>query len=412
MRARASRIRTCASLRCPIRVQLAKQNDEVVSAINAAVSPQGLPSDKAAELDRKIKEKRETENAIHKTFEQIDRKKYPPYPGNEVSSSNATPCSDGKHVYWVAGGGMKGPGAYAIVCFDLEGKRLWTVHEALGSLEHGNHASPVLVDGKLIYAANATLLALDTKTGAIAWKNSKLVDVGSGTSPIVARIGTEAVIITLKKIVRASDGEEIGEHNLNIWGTLTPVVENGILYNTSRFRGWEQPEGIIAVKLPSGTAKANAPVVWDAPGKDLTMPLRGLNFEIASPLFLDGILYGVDMTGGMIAIDVEGRKGLYRRWLDGYNRYNRFLYGVAASPTLAGKMLYVTDDAGYTHLIQPGPQFKELGKNVLENIHFSGAGGNPCHQESFYTAPYFEGKAMYLRGEEYLYRIEEPGRKP
>ncbi|HXX93149.1 MAG TPA: PQQ-binding-like beta-propeller repeat protein [Planctomycetota bacterium] len=396
----------------PLVAQLAKHNDEAVAAINAAVSPQGLPSDKAAELDRKLKDKREAENAIHKAFEQIDRKKYPPYPGNEVASSNATPTSDGTRVYWVAGGGIKGPGAYGIACFDLDGKRLWTVHEVLGSLEHGNHGSPVLVDGKLVYAANSTLLALDAKTGAQAWRNTKMVDVGSGTSPIVARIGTEAVIVTLKKIVRASDGEEISESNLNIWGTLTPIVENGVLYNTSRFRGWEETEGIVAVKLPTGTgAKSQAAVLWDPSGKDLTMPLRGTNFEIASPLFYEGILYGIDMTGGMIAVDLTAKKGLWRRWLDGYNRYNRYVYGVAASPTFAGKHLYVIDDAGYTHLIQPGAQYKEVGKNVLENIHFSGAGGNPCHQESFYTAPWFDGKAMYLRGEEYLYKIEEPGKK-
>ena len=394
----------------PLLASLAKHNDEVVAAINAAVSPQGLPSDKAAELDKKLKAKRDLEMDLHKTLEQADRKRFPAYPGNEVSSSNATPCSDGARVYWAAGGGMKGPGAHAIMAFDLDGKRVWTTHEVLGSQEHGNHASPALVDGKLIFAANGTVLALDAKTGAPLWKNAKLNDVGSGTSPVVARVGAEAVIVTLKKILRASDGEEMGDSNLNIWGTLTPVVENGIAYSSSRFRGWEEPEGIVAVKLPAGTKGAATPV-WDPKGKDLTMPLRGVNFVIASPLVHEGILYGIDMTGGMIAVDVQGQRSLYRHWLDGYNRYNRFVYGVAASPTFSGKHVYAIDDAGYTHLIQPGPQFKEIGKNVLENIHFSGQGGNPCHQESFYTAPWFDGKAMLLRGEEYLYKIEEPGGK-
>ncbi|HEV3028983.1 MAG TPA: hypothetical protein VG457_15495, partial [Planctomycetota bacterium] len=104
---------------------------------------------------------------------------------------------------------------------------------------------------------------------------------------------------------------------------------------------------------------------------------------------------------------VQAQKGLYRRWLDGYVRFNRYLYGVAASPTLAGKHIYIVDDAGYTHLITPGAQFKETGKNVLENIFTASISNNPCHQEAFYTAPYFDGKAMYLRGEEYLYCIEE-----
>jgi outer membrane protein assembly factor BamB len=394
----------------PLVADLERLNLESVAAINAAVSPQGLPSDRMAELDRKLKEKYDAEKRIHKTFQDIDRKRFPPYPDNEVASSNATPCSDGARVYVAAGGGIKGPGAYGISCFDLEGKRVWTVHEVLGSLEHGNHASPALVEGKLIYAANGTLLALDAKTGQTVWKNAKLEDVGSGTSPVIARIGAEAVIVTLKKIHRASDGAEIGDHPLNIWGNPTPIVENGHLFVTSRFRGWDQPEGICVAKLPSGTGKGNASAVWDPAGKDLTMPMRGTGYTVASPLFIDGILYGVDMTGGMIAVDVAGKRGLYRRWLDGYNRFNRYVYGIAASPTWAGKHIYVVDDAGYTHLVQPGPEFREAGRNVLENIHFSGQGGNPCRQESFYTAPWFDGKSMYLRGEEYLYRIEEKGK--
>ncbi len=396
----------------PLLAQLKQQNDDVVGAINAAVSPQGLPSDQAALLDKKLKEKTETERKIHKAFEEIDRKKYPPYMGNEVASSNATPCSDGTRVYWTCGGGIKGPGAYAIQCFDLEGKRLWTLHEVLGSEEHGNHQSPLLVDGKLIFGAVKTLLALDAKTGSLLWKNAAMDKMESGISPVVARIGGAAVLITAKKLVRASDGVEMGASNLDIWGDSTPVVDNGIIYNTSRFRGWNELPSLSAVKLPSSAEKGAAQVVWDPPGKDVATPVRGLNYTIASPLFLDGILYGVDMTGGMTAVDVQGRKALYRRWLDGYNRYNRFLYGVVASPTLGGKHIYVVDDAGYTHIIQPGPQFKELNRNVLENIFYSSISGNPCRQEAFYTSPYFEGKAMYLRGEDYLYRIEEPGRKP
>lgn len=391
----------------PLLARLLKQNDEVLAALNAAVSPVGLASEPAAALDKQIKEKTDTERKIHKAFEAIDRKQYPPYPDNEVSSSNATPCSDGARVYWTCGGGIKGPGAYAIQCLDLEGKRLWTSHEVLGSDEHGNHQSPLLLEGKLIFGAVKTLLALDAKTGALLWKNTAMENLSAGTSPIAARIGATAVVVTAKKIVRASDGGEIGASNLNLWGEPTPVLDNGILYNTSRFRGWDELTSMSAVRLPSSAVKGAAEAVWDPPGKDLAMPARGTNYTIASPLLHDGILYGVDMTGGITAVDVQGKRSLYRRWLDGYNRYNRYLYGIAASPTLGGKLIYVVDDAGYTHLIQPGPQFKETGRNVLENIFGSSVSGNPCRQEAFYTAPYFEGRSMFLRGEEYLYRIEE-----
>jgi outer membrane protein assembly factor BamB len=393
----------------PLIAQLEKQNQEAISAINAAVSPEGLSSDRVGVLDKILKDRTETEKKIHKAFSDIDRKKFPAYNANEVSSSNATPCSDGARVYWTCGGGMKGPGAHAIVCFDMEGKRLWTRHEVPGSLEHGNHQSPTLVDGKLIFGANTTLLALDAKTGAIVWKKEKFGDISSGISPIIARIGGEAVVITKQKVARVSDGEVICDSFLHCdISEVTPVVENGVIYNSSRFRDWKDFLSIIAVKLPPSTASnSKAQILWDPPGKDVNMPLRGGNFVIASPLVLDNVLYGIDMTGGLIAVDMQAQKSLYRRWLDGYNRFNRFLYGVTASPTQAGKFIYITDDAGYTHLIQPGPEFKEVGKNVLENISISGVGGNPCRQESFYTSPYFDNNSMYLRGEEYLYCISE-----
>ena len=57
---------------------------------------------------------------------------------------------------------------------------------------------------------------------------------------------------------------------------------------------------------------------------------------VASPLCVHGVVYSIEMGGGLAAVDTVAGKSLYRRYLDGYNRYNRFTYGVAASPTLAG----------------------------------------------------------------------------
>ena len=333
---------------------------------------------------------------------------------NEVSASNPTPLSDGRFVYWACGGGMKGPGAHVIACFDLDGKRVWSRHDAsVGSQEHGNHMSPNLVDGKLIYRANMTLLAFDARTGRELWRNSPddWQNGGHGsTQPLVVKIGNTDAIVSMRYIHRASDGTVICPSRLDLWGVLTPIVEDGVLFNPCRWQGWKDPVSFIAVRLPaSDSPGAKVETVLDLKGQDVTMPTRqvGAVFTVASPLYVDGIVYSVEMGGGLAAVDTRAGKGLFRTYLDGYNRYNRYLYGVAASPTLAGKNIYITDDAGYTHILQPGPQFRELKRNVLENIHLSGLGGNPCKQECFYTSPYFEGKCMYLRGEEYLYCIRE-----
>jgi hypothetical protein len=51
--------------------------------------------------------------------------------------------------------------------------------------------------------------------------------------------------------------------------------------------------------------------------KDVSMTLRGPIFAIASPLYLNGIVYSIEMSGGLAAVDVEAKKLLYRRWLEG-----------------------------------------------------------------------------------------------
>lgn len=399
----------------PLADRLQALNAQVVQAINAAVSPAGLSSDQQTKLDQLLQAKTAAERAVHDAFAALNRKKYPQMYRNEVSASNPTPVSDGTHVYWVCGGGMKGPGSYVISCFDLQGRRLWSWHDGgtLGAPEHGTHYSPNLVDGRLIYAANMTLLALDARTGRELWRNSPddWQNVGHGSSsPLVVRVGDEPAIVHMRYLHRLSDGTVICPSLLDIWGVLTPIVENNVLYNPCRWRGWKEPVGFIAVHPPTHAGPgAKCQIVLELDGKDVSMPTRqpGAVFMVASPLYVDGIVYSVEMGGGLTAVDTVSRKAHYRRFLDGYNRFHRFLYGVAASPTLAGRHIYITDDAGYTHVLQPGPEFKEVARNVLENMHLSGQGGNPCKQETFYTSPYFDGTAMYLRGEEYLYCIRE-----
>ncbi len=391
--------------------KLNSANDALVAAINAAISPQGLSSTQQAVVDAKAKDKLTAERAVHDAFNKLDRKKFPQVYLNEVASSNATPVSDGKFVYWVCGGAQYVNFPFVVGCFDLDGKRIWCRYDAsMKGNEHGNHLSPVLVDGKLIYGCGYTRVAYDAKTGADVWRNDDKKDwTNQVSAPLIAKIGNENYLLSGKIIYRVSDGTIVGPSNINaVFTNQTMIIENGVVYANSVFQGHGKPPSFTAVKLEAG---AKPETLWAPEGKDVWMPVRhntiAESYSVASPLFVDGLVYSIDMTGGLMIADPAAKKSVHRQWLDGYDRFNRTLYGNVASPTLAGKNIYITDDAGYTHILQPGPQAKELYRNVLENIHLAGAGGNPCKQESFYTSPYFEGKCMYLRGEEYLYCIEE-----
>ena len=394
----------------PLVAQLQQLNDQTAAAINAQVSPQGMSSDQQELLDKRLKAKTELESKIHNEFRGIDRRRFPPMYGNEVASSNGVPCSDGSRVYWACGGGMKGVGASVVCCFDLDGKLVWSHHEAFGASEHGLHTSPLLVDGKLIYAANRSLVAFDAATGKVLW-NQK-TDEYCGESPQVVRIGNEPMILSkhsgrMVTLNRASDGSKFAAFDCNLFGEETPIVENGVVYIPDRMKGWGNDNvAFTALELPSAaTDNAKIRELFQLNWQRDHVPLRGISFWVASPLYVDGLVYAEDMSGGLMAVDVEARKSVYRRWLDWYARYDRYLYGAVASPTLGGKNIYLVDNAGYTIILKPGPTYQELGRNVIENISPSSISGNPCKQEAFYSSPVFVGDTIYLRGEEYLYAI-------
>jgi hypothetical protein len=82
--------------------------------------------------------------------------------------------------------------------------------------------------------------------------------------------------------------------------------------------------------------------------------------------------------------------------------------GVCASPTLAGKRIYLCDDCATTVVIEPGREYKRVAANTLEN--YIDAYSCPFSQEATYSSPVFEGKSMYYRTPGYLYCIREAGK--
>jgi hypothetical protein len=109
----------------------------------------------------------------------------------------------------------------------------------------------------------------------------------------------------------------------------------------------------------------------------------------------------------MVAIDTREKKRAYQHWLDGYNANGSNVFGYCASPTLAGKNIYMMDSVGYTTILKPGAEYAVAGNNVLQNIT-SHPYSAPCNkQEVFYAGMYFDGKRMFVHGDAYLYCIEE-----
>jgi outer membrane protein assembly factor BamB len=117
---------------------------------------------------------------------------------------------------------------------------------------------------------------------------------------------------------------------------------------------------------------------------------------IASPLYVDGLVYLASEGGRLGVYDAQNGKPVYQYQLDTCPRW-QYVGGPAltASPALAGKNIYVLDGSGVTCIVQPGRTFKQIGRNIIPN----------CGQTL--GPPSFEGSRIYLRTAEKLYCIGE-----
>ena len=78
-----------------------------------------------------------------------------------------------------------------------------------------------------------------------------------------------------------------------------------------------------------------------------------------------------------------------------------FVVGICSSTSLGGKYIFVRDDQGQTLVLEPGPQYKELAKNLL--VEYNKEGTQPEAQSNFF----FEGQRIYFRTRGFMYCISE-----
>ena len=281
-----------------------------------------------------------------------------------------TPACDGQSVYAVFGCGI-------VACYDMQGQRRWIEHFAqLPVSEYGRSSSPVLASGKLLVCFDH-LMALDPNTGKVLWQNEKVLET-HGT-PLAAKTGgTEVVLTTSGHVVRLADGELLGETTEMKY--TSPIVHDAVVYLISgRSAAFEM------LSLPDN--KLQLKKLWEN-------DLEGLFY--GSAVYDRGLLFAANNEGQFHILDAKDGKVLAAKDLEmptqggppGMPHAN-----VYPSLTLAGKYLYVSNDAGDTLVLEPGREYKVLKHNDLGE----GSGGTPV----------FAGKRMYARGGVNLYCVEE-----
>jgi outer membrane protein assembly factor BamB len=226
----------------------------------------------------------------------------------------------------------------------------------------------VLVGNKLL-VHYADVVALDIKDGSEAWRVK--ISPNHGTA-IRARVGAVDVAIHPNGLlVRVADGVILAD-KLGSSGPNSPILHDGVI-------NFIRPDA-RAVKMPTDHSGPLKPeTLWKS-------RLTGSGYWFASPVFHNGLIYGINAMGILSVVDAATGKLAYEQRLPFGNGQ------VYPSITLAGGLLFISSDAGMTLVLEPGREYKEVARNTLE---------------PFRSTPVFQGKRMYVRAREYLYCIGE-----
>lgn len=304
----------------------------------------GTPEQRA-KVEALTKELEELRKAAGPVAEQF--RKPPAHDTNGYASY--TPVSDGKHVWVCFGTGV-------VVCYDLEGNRIW--HKKTQAPDHdwGGACSPTLVGGRLIVRFS-DYIALDPATGNEVWRAPSGGVVFN--CPASFELEGKHFIYTARgELFRAEDGKKLPSQDFK--GTAkpwcffnTPSVIGKRVYCAYGSEG-EQGEA-HALEIPKTVEdleKDGLKVIWH---KQVNK-----NRYYSSPLVHEGIVYLITREYQMQAMDAENGEELYSERVRGFS-------GTAyPSLTLAGEVIFVGAEDGNAAFVKPGREFQEISRTKVE----------------------------------------------
>jgi outer membrane protein assembly factor BamB len=282
----------------------------------------------------------------------------------------STLATDGRRVYAIFPSGD-------VAGFDFNGRRLW--HKSLGIPDSAyGYASSLDTYEKLVLIqydqgdgrdGKSRLCALDGITGQIAWEAKRPVP-GSWTSPVVVDVAGRAQLITVANPLVISydpaNGTELWRAEC-VAGDVTPspIYAGGLVFAI-------EPYSQLVALRPDGRGDVTKThIAWKM---DEGAP------DICSPVSNGTYVYLLGSEGLLSCYNVADGKKVFEQEFKGQFR---------ASPSLVGDKLYLLGLKGMMHIVQVGPEYKELGTCEL---------GEEC-----LASPAFADGRIYLRGAQNLY---------
>jgi outer membrane protein assembly factor BamB len=304
-----------------------------------------------------------------------------PHEGHHDSHSYAagSPTTDGKLLYVSFG-------SFGIYCYDFAGNLQWK--RDLGRLNTrlgwGEAVTPVVHEDCLLLnwdqEQGSALICLEAKTGKDKWRAERDEKTSWNTPLVVEYRGKTQVIVNGTKRIRSYDlenGKELWQCGGMTTNAIPSVVTaDGVVYCMSGYNGAK------ACSIPldaTGDITDTDTVLWTH-GKGTPY--------VPSPLLLGDRLYFTQANSAFLTI-LDSKTGKPLVDCERLNGIKSFY----ASPAAAAGRIYLVARDGTTLVLKQGGKLEILSKNVLD--------------DPIDASPAIVGKQLFLRGEKFLYCIEE-----
>jgi hypothetical protein len=315
-------------------------------------------------------------------WKKVLREEFPHEGGHETGSlASNSPITDGERLYAFFG-------SRGLYCLGLDGEVKW--QKDLGRMNtlhaHGEGSSPVLHGDMLIvcwdHEGDSALFAFDKRTAKERWKVARDEKTSWSTPLMIEHEGRPQVVVSATKRVRGYDptsGAQLWEcAGLTDNVVSSPVYGHGMVFAGNSY----YQQSMVAIRLAGAKG--------DITGSDrVAWKLNRLTPYVSSPLMYDDTLYFLRHNQNVLS-RLEPTTGKPRGEplrLDGIRDF------IFASPVGAAGRIYVVGRDGATVVLRHDRANATLAVNRLD--------------DAFSASPAVVDRELYLRGERFLYCLEE-----
>ena len=320
-----------------------------------------------------------------------------PYSISYPAGPRCTPTVDGDRVYIL---GSEGD----LLCLNAKsGKLIWSKSfkkDFKAEVPIWGFSSHPLVDGDLLYTMvggkGQGIVAFDKMTGEVRWQ---ALDCKTGYCPptIIERGGTRQLIVFHPKAVTGlnpKDGKpywSIEIEPLYEMSICRPMIDGDLLYASGI--------GNQSVMIQLDSEKPEAKELWRGNPRN---SVYGAN---ATPLFVDGVLFGSDcMIGKLIAVDAKNGERLWTTFdATQPKEKRRVVHGTAFVTRLGDSQRYLimseTGDLLVAKMTRE--KYEPLGRfHVLEPT------GESFGRSVVWSHPAYANKTAYIRNDKEIVAVD------